>query len=67
MFRRGERPLRGHLREVAKPSRGRGFLRTDLEATPDCSDQGGYVNFTTRYGCRRYNFLYTLIHAKRFA
>ena len=32
VVRRGERPLRRHLGEVNKPSRGRGCLRTDLEA-----------------------------------
>ena len=30
VVRRGERPLRRHLGEVTKPSRGRGCLRTDL-------------------------------------
>ena len=32
MVRRGERLLKRHLREVTKPIRGRGCLRTDLEA-----------------------------------
>ena len=32
MVRRGERPLRRHLGAVTKSSRGRGCLRTDLEA-----------------------------------
>ena len=46
VVRRGERPLRRHLGEITKPSRGRGCLRTDLEAvgrTPDyiSSGQGG--------------------------
>ena len=38
VVRRGKRPLTGHLGEVTKPSRGRGCLRTGLEAvgrTPD--------------------------------
>ena len=47
MVRRGEMPLRRHLGEITKPSRGRGCLRTDLEAvgrTPDyiSSGQGGF-------------------------
>ena len=32
VVRRGERLLRRHFREVTKSSRGRGCLRTDLEA-----------------------------------
>ena len=32
VVRRGERLLRRHLAEVTKPSKGRGCLRTDLEA-----------------------------------
>ena len=35
---RGERPLRRHLGEITKASKGRGSLRADLEAvgrTPD--------------------------------
>ena len=31
VVRRGERPLRRHLGEETKSSRGRGCLRTDLE------------------------------------
>ena len=47
VVRRGERPLRRHLGEVTKPNRGRGCLRTGLEAvgrTPDyiSSGQGGF-------------------------
>ena len=47
VVRRGERPLRRHLGEITMPSRGRGCLRTDLEAvdrTPDyiSSGQGGF-------------------------
>ena len=44
MVRRGERPLRRHLGAVTKSSRGRGCLRTDIEAvgrTPDYI-KGGY-------------------------
>ena len=39
----GERPLRRHLGEITMPSRGRGCLRTDLEAvgrTPDYISSG---------------------------
>ena len=46
MVRRGERPLRRHLRDVTKSSRGRGCLRTDLETvgrTPD------YISCSQRY------------------
>ena len=48
MVRRGERPLRRHLGAVTKSSRGRGCLRTHLEAvgrTPDYISSG--INFTT--------------------
>ena len=58
MVRRGERPLRRHFREVTKSSRGRGCLRTDLEAvgrTPDYI-KGGYSVALTYLGCRPYNF-----------
>ena len=43
MVRRGERPLRRYLGAVTKSSRGRGCLRTDLEAvgrTPDYISSG---------------------------
>ena len=43
MVRRGERPLRRHLGEGTKPSRGKGCLRTYLEAvgtTPDYISSG---------------------------
>ena len=47
VVRRGERPLIRHLGEITMPSRGRGCLKTDLEAvgrTPDyiSSGQGGF-------------------------
>ena len=47
MVRRGERPLSRHLGKITMPSRGRGCLRTDVEAvgrTPDyiSSGQGGF-------------------------
>ena len=55
VVRRGERPLRRRLGEITKPSRGRGCLRTDLEAvgrTPDYisinSGQGGYLTISVR-------------------
>ena len=35
VVRRRERPLRRHLGEVTKPSRGRGCLRTNCEETAD--------------------------------
>ena len=43
MVRRGERPLRRHLGAVTESSRGRGCLRTHLEAvgrTPDYISSG---------------------------
>ena len=48
VVRRGERLLRTYFGEVAKPSKGRGCLRTDVEGTPDyvSSGQGGYLNFS---------------------
>ena len=58
MVRRGERPLRRHLGEVTKSSKGRGCLRTDFEGTPDyISGQGDFVVLRKLYqGCRPYNF-----------
>ena len=49
VVRRGERSLRRHLGEITKPSRGRGCLRTDLEAvgrTPDYISSGQGVTLT---------------------
>ena len=49
MVRRGERPLRRHLGAVTKSSRGRGCLRTDLEAvgrTPAVVKGGYSVTYT---------------------
>ena len=59
VVKRGERLLRRHFGEVAKPSKGRGCLRTDLEGTPDyiSSDQGGFLVLSKLYhGCRSYHF-----------
>ena len=46
MVRRGERPLRRHLGAVTKSSRGRGCLRTYLEAVGFIPD---YISIGQRW------------------